>query len=317
LDIRQLAYFLSVVEFEGFTKAAQRLNVAQTALSYHVRNLEDELGVKLLLRSVRGITPTEAGLELAEYAKRILALTEEAKQRVADFSGPPHGRLVVGMPSSVIVILAAPLLGLCRSRYPGIALNLVEDRSAVLTDWVQTGQLDLALAFDVPASKQLVTVPLLAEDLFFVQNAATAQASGPIAFAEVLDYRLCIPGFSHGVRRTIEQKAAEAGKPVEILFEMRSALAAREFAELNISPTILPFGVVQRQVADGRLVARRIIDPAISRTLLLISSQRRVATKAERAVREVLAEIVTDAVTRLPEAWRLYPGATASPVGEG
>ncbi len=308
MDIRQLVYFLSVVEFKSFTKAAQRLNVAQTALSYHVRNLESELCVALLLRSSRGVEPTEPGLQLVDYARRILALTEEAKRQVADSSGPPRGRLVVGMPSSVIVILAAPLLGLCRSRYPEISLNLVEDRSNVLTEWVQSGQLDLALAFDAPAAKQFVTTPLLVEDLFFVQNAAACKNSGPIPFSEVMDHRLCIPGFSSGVRRMIEQKAAEAGKPVDILFEMRSVLAAREFAELDLSPTILPFCLVQRQVADGHLVARRIVDPPITRTLLLVSSQRRVPSKAEQVVRALLVEVIADAVAKLPEAWRLYPG---------
>ena len=92
MDVRQLRYFVSVIELRSFSRAAEVLHVAQPALGLQIRKLEDELHTQLLVRHSRGVEPTPAGNLLRERALTILAEMEETKQALRDFSGPPRGR---------------------------------------------------------------------------------------------------------------------------------------------------------------------------------------------------------------------------------
>ena len=96
MDVRQLRYFVEVVQAKSFTKAAERVRVAQPALGFQVRKLEEELGSKLLVRHSRGVRTTEAGDALLKHAQAILRQIELAKQEMIDLAGPPRGPLVLG-----------------------------------------------------------------------------------------------------------------------------------------------------------------------------------------------------------------------------
>ena len=97
MDVRQLRYFVEVVQAKSFTKAAERVRVAQPALGFQVRKLEEELGSKLLVRHSRGVRTTEAGDALLKHAHAILRQIELAKQEVIDLAGPPRGPLALGV----------------------------------------------------------------------------------------------------------------------------------------------------------------------------------------------------------------------------
>ena len=117
MDIKQWRYFLGVAEAKSFTKAADILHVAQPAIGIQVRKLEEELGVPLLVRHSRGIVPTEAGEEMVRQARSVLRAVEQARQRVTDVGGERRGRIVVGMSTAVIRILAGILVAACRRKW--------------------------------------------------------------------------------------------------------------------------------------------------------------------------------------------------------
>ena len=305
MDIHQLVCFTKVVELGSFSGAARTLNVAQTALSFHVRNLEREFQVTLLLRNSRGVKPTEAGLQLLEHARRIIAMAEQTRQQMTDSSGPVRGRVVLGMPSSVIAMLAVPLLRRCRAEHPALTLSLVEVQSGVLVEWMRTERLEMAVVFDELAIAGMTCEPLLTEDLFFVRKPGPGAGSGPIPFAEVLDHPLT--GFSGRLRRMIEDRARELGRGVDILFDIGSVPTACQLAEEGMAATVIPYAAVRRQVEDGRLVARRVIEPALTRTLWLLAPQRWPMTKAEAVVRAILRTLLAEAVEELPDVWRMHP----------
>ena len=94
MDIRQLRYFSEIVEAKSFTRAANRVRIAQPALGLQIRKLEDELGAELLRRHSRGVEATEAGTVLLRHANAILKQVEQARQEVMDLSGPPRGEIV-------------------------------------------------------------------------------------------------------------------------------------------------------------------------------------------------------------------------------
>lgn len=108
MDRRQLRYFLGVVELGSLTGGAEAMHVAQSAISSHVRNLEEELGVQLLVRGPKGVTPTEHGRLLAEHAISILRQFEQARQEVMALGREPHGDVALGIPATVSPVLIRP-----------------------------------------------------------------------------------------------------------------------------------------------------------------------------------------------------------------
>ncbi|MFG2772420.1 LysR family transcriptional regulator [Streptomyces sp. NPDC048350] len=147
MELRQLQYFVAVVEEAGFTRAAARLHVAQPGISAQIRQLERELGQPLLDRSGRTVTPTEAGAALLPYARTALAAVEGARQVVDEFSGLLRGRVTIGVVSGAAVHefdLAAALAAF-HEQHPRIEVTLTEDSSERMLAALQDGSLDIAL----------------------------------------------------------------------------------------------------------------------------------------------------------------------------
>src|SRR5690554_3278549 len=125
MDLRQLRYFVVIVEATSITRASQLLHVAQPALSYHVSNLEAHLNTKLLHRGSSGVTPTASGTLLYQHAKSVLRQIENLELSVGNRHLDASGKVAIGLPGSTSRILAIPLLKRLEG-YPGILLEIVE-----------------------------------------------------------------------------------------------------------------------------------------------------------------------------------------------
>ena len=129
MDVRQLRYFVSIVDFGSLGKAAEKLFVAQPSLSQQMARLEDELGVPLLLRSNHGVTPTAEGDALYRHARLVLKQMEQLKQEVMKGVGVESGTVALGLPTTMASVLAVPLFERIQDRYPGIRLQFFETMS--------------------------------------------------------------------------------------------------------------------------------------------------------------------------------------------
>jgi molybdenum-dependent DNA-binding transcriptional regulator ModE len=126
MDLRQLRYFVAVAERGGFAAAASTLNVAQSALSRHVKELEHELGGKLLERGARGVSVTESGKVLLARGRWLLKTIDDIKAEVRTENGEPSGTVRIGAPSSLADILYAPFAQLFIKQFPRVRLELSE-----------------------------------------------------------------------------------------------------------------------------------------------------------------------------------------------
>src|SRR6202034_2990785 len=147
MDLRQLRYFLRIVEAGSFSKASEALRIAQPSLSHHVRELEEELGVELLTRHARGVIPTDFGFILCDHARVILREVNRTKERIRDAAESPGGEVLVGLSTATSRGLALPLLQAVALDYPRISIHLVEAMSGSLYEWVQAGRLDIVLSY--------------------------------------------------------------------------------------------------------------------------------------------------------------------------
>ncbi|MDX1484235.1 MAG: LysR substrate-binding domain-containing protein [Alphaproteobacteria bacterium] len=304
MTIKQLQYFLRIAELKSFSKAAAHLHVAQPALGLQVRKLEEELGVKLLNRHSRGVTPTEAGLLLRDHALVILRQVERARLSVTDLSGPPRGKIAVGVTPTLNLILATQLVERCRRDYPEISLSIVDAMSEDLMEWVENDRLDIAYSYNPSAVQGLICEPLLTEDLCLIGPGEDASASETARISELAGLPLILTSASSGLRSLVEEAAARKNLDLNLVLEIDSVTATKEMVAKGIGFTILPLGAVRREVEDGRLTARRFARPALSRNMYLAYSASRPASNAMTAIREVMREVVQENLASGHWSWR-------------
>jgi DNA-binding transcriptional LysR family regulator len=143
LDLELLRSFVSVVEAGGFTRAGERVHRTQSTVSQQIKRLEDDLGQILLHRNGKDVTPTEAGERLLSYARRLLALAEEARDVVARKS--PEGAVKLGIPEDFAAYRLAELLAAFSRAHPNLRLDVRAYQSLDLKRDLDRGDIDLAL----------------------------------------------------------------------------------------------------------------------------------------------------------------------------
>jgi DNA-binding transcriptional LysR family regulator len=155
-DLRQLRYFVAVAEELNFTRAAQRLHIAQPPLSAAIRQLEQQLGVALLERTTREVRLTAAGTLLLERGTELLAQADAVFAAVRAVEKAPVGRLAIGVAPTARFGLAPELFAACASQAPGIMLYPREDATGALLRDLRAGRLDAVLGFCTPPDDALV-----------------------------------------------------------------------------------------------------------------------------------------------------------------
>ena len=178
MQLHQLAYALAVAEEESFTRAADRLHLAQPSLSRQVRLLEHELGIVLFNRGPgQGrVTLTPDGSALLPFMQRVLADVEATGAEARALSGMVRGRLAVGATPSLVTSVLAPALVSFHASYPGIDLSVVEAGSHQLVPQVAAGEVDLALVVEPVTDPLVVTVPLFEDPLVLATATGSALA---------------------------------------------------------------------------------------------------------------------------------------------
>src|SRR3984957_4065753 len=260
MDLKRLRYFVSVAEFGSFTLGARHLGIAQPALSRCIRQLENECGSPLLRRNGRG----------AEL-----------------------GNVILGMPPSVCMILVEPLFHRVRREFPGIRLHISEGFSGDVREWLVGGRLDIGVLDNSGRASNLIGQHLLVEDMFLPCAAARAESARPtVVWADALKMPLMRPGRPHGLRFLVDWVCAEAGFTPDVVLELDSMAAVKDLVRRADAATILPFCGVYRDVEQGHFVARRIVSPSITRTLIVAEAVRRPKTPATTAVVRCLREEV-------------------------
>src|SRR5712664_1618335 len=169
MDSRQLRYFIAVYEQRNLSRAADQANVAQSALSHHIANLEAEFTTALFERKPRGMEPTAAGERLYEHARIILRAMAEAE--IKQGGGVIAGDISIGMANSGVKAIGVPLMRAVLAKYPNLKLSLTESLSGATLLHLMASEVDLALVYNPPSEKDLIAEPVLEEQMFCVGTA--------------------------------------------------------------------------------------------------------------------------------------------------
>ena len=169
MNLRRLKYFVKIVDIGSLTQAAEVLHIAQPALSQQVATLEGEMDQQLLIRTKRGVTPTEAGKILYTHARTILRQCEQAQLAVNNVGQTLRGQVSIGLaPGTAASAITMPLLQTVRNELPEVMVYLQESSGTALNDKLLAGQLDMAVLYERSPVAGIVSQPLLKEDLYLV-----------------------------------------------------------------------------------------------------------------------------------------------------
>lgn len=296
MNFRRLQYFVKIVDIGSLTQAADVLHVAQPALSQQLAALEAEARQQLLLRTKRGVTPTEAGKILYRHAQIILRQCEQARVDMRAAGQGLSGAVSVGLaPGTAATGLALPLLSVVRERYPGIVLYLNETYGTTLSELVMNGRMDFAVLYGGRTSVHgLAFRPLLRERLYLVGPASVAPPPDPVPLHLVGEMDLYLPRPYNVVRKLVDEACAGIGLVPRIMAEIESAGTLTSVIGVGLGATILPESMAKQVAASSPAWLCRIVEPAIEAPLALCQSDHLPLSEPAAAVHDIVLDLVRD-----------------------
>ncbi len=310
MDVRQLRYFLEIVEQGSLTRAADRLHVAQPALSLHLKNMEAQLGTRLLNRSRSGVEPTEAGVLLVRRARAILDDLARTEDDIRNLEADPAGIVRIGLPGTISGLISLPLILAARERYPRITLNIAEAMSGFIGDWLSEGRVDIAVLYTEPRDGKIVSELLLEEELVVLWQGGNGQPE-ELELAGLDGVPLVLPSAAHGLRMLIDAKLQAIGITPTIAMEIDSFANIKRLVAAGFGASILPLYAAEKEVEAGELAVSRISKPGLWRGAHLMYSTGRPVPRAQEAVQDLLREVVAGLLEAGDWAGAQRPGDTA------
>ena len=289
MELRVLRYFVSVAEEGSFSKAALRLRVAQPALSQHIRRLEEELGCALLVRTARGISLTDSGVQLLADAKDILSRIDAVQENIRGFAATPVGHVNLAMSQSVARVLAVPLYQSVQAALPKVTLRLKDSNTGYIPDMLARRELDLGIVFKAPQDPAIGHSVMLFEDLHLISPPGAPARS--ISFAEAATLPLFLPGRPHSVRDLIDDYARQCAVTLNVLGEVDGIPQLRDFAAAGLGHTMLSPASVRDDVAVNRVSIRKIVQPAICRPVVICHANNLALSRAALAVKGLAIKV--------------------------
>ncbi|TPQ38252.1 LysR family transcriptional regulator [Cupriavidus pinatubonensis] len=309
MELRQLRYFVSVVEHRSMGKAALELGLVTSALSQQISRLEGELCTRLLQRTSTGVVPTDAGLAFWRQAQ--LALRHADAAAAAARHARLTGYVSVGLAQSTAGIIGVRFMQAMRSRYPDVKVRIVESLSGYLSTMLSARQIDLAVLFREEPSQRWSRLRLLKERLFLIglpdmlgipfgENARISQAA---------TLPLILPSGSHGLRSLLARCFEHSKADPNVVAEVDGLGLLMRAVRAGIGVTIQP-GSILAPDTHAELSSVQFDDDAAQRENILISLSEDELSPAALATRIVLADVIRSTVSE-----GRWPGATLVEAG--
>jgi LysR family tcuABC transcriptional regulator len=304
MELRQLRYFIRIVELGSMGRAALDLGVGTPALSQQISRLEGELSTRLLQRTTTGVLPTDAGLAFFRQAQLAIRHADAAAQ--AARQARLAGHVSIGLAPSTSGVLALPLLEAMRERYPDVRLRLVESLSGNLATLLNARQLDLAVLFETDGARRWSVLPLLDERLFVIgrRDLPGMPTGRSVRIARLGSLPLVLPSGTHGLRAIVDAAFARERCAPHIVLEIDGLAVLMDAVRAGLAATIQPGAATVRLPAD-EMARIELADGSARRRNLLASLSDDELSPAALAARVVLRSVAAGLV-----AQQRWPGAT-------
>jgi DNA-binding transcriptional LysR family regulator len=293
MELRQLEYFMTVADEQNFTRAAERLHVAQPGISAQIRQLERELGQPLLDRAGRVTTLTEAGKAVLPFARAALDAVAGAREAVDELAGLLRGHVSVGMVVQCAALDLPGLLAGFHQRYPAIEITLAEDNSDRLADGVRDGSYDLAFIGTGATDPPGLSLQVVADEPVVAAFSGVAEFGGRdwVTLAEIARHTVISLPPGTGLRSAVDDAYASIGLRPHIAFEASDPRMLARLAAHGLGLAFLPASVAAAHGADLHVLTIRA--PEIRGRLAL-------AWRADDPVSPAARALIAHARTTLP-----------------
>jgi len=288
MELSALQVFYTVATEKSFSRAADKLNRTQPAISLAVQRLESELGEKLLDRTGREVLLTDAGRVVLEYAKRFQNIDRELRVSLAELRDRAAGRLVVGANESTALYLLQHIQQY-RRRYPRIKVQVRRSLSSQIPGQLIDGDLELgAISFE-PGDSRLASTEIYVDHLAFVVSPEHRLASRESVSIRELGMETFI---AHNVvspyRETVLREFQRHKVPLNMDVEMPTVETIRKMVQRNEGVAFLPKMCVEQEIEQGLLREVRVEELHVERTIRLVYPARRALSHAARAFLELV-----------------------------
>jgi len=280
VDVRQLRCVEAVARHRHFTKAAEELHVAQSALSHQIRRLERELGTPLFERTSRRVIVTEAGRVVAARARRVFAELDTAREEVDELRGVLRGRIRVGALLPAGEVDVPGLLARYSRAHPGVEVDLYEGIADDMFRRLAGDDLDAAICLLAGETPDVLAVEPLSQDE--VVAAFAPDQAPPAPHVTVPDLgRMAIVATRRGsaITHALDQRFAEIGQPLRLALESGDPFLLRSLAARGFATAILPRSLT---ALDGPAIEVRSLQPAIRLPVALVWRRERNVPPAAR-----------------------------------
>ena len=251
MDLRALRYFIAVLEAGSLSRAAHSLYVAQPALTAQIKKLEGELGAQLLERSHAGVTPTPAGAQLYEDARRLLSDADAMRERIQRLPQGPEGSVTIALPFLLTSLLAGPLIASLRHSHPRIRIFVLDDLSLMVQKAMLDRRADLAILVDTASLHDLQVQPMAEESIYVCGqdgDGSVAPLLRPapdgglphMDFAHACQLPLVLQSRRFSIRQTVEAAADARDLRLNIVHEHDSARVIRSLYHCGAGFTFTP-----------------------------------------------------------------------------
>jgi LysR family nitrogen assimilation transcriptional regulator len=302
MELRSIEYFVQIADEGSITRTADKLGIAQPALTRRIKQLEDELGTPLLTRLARGVRLTGAGRDFLEHARKVLLEVARAKHHVRGNARAVRGRVVIGTSPTLAPLLLPGCVARARQQCPAVTLKLVEGFSPQLLDSLLAGRLDLALMTNPPRSPALALTPLISEPLLVISPPQARGTRPAYSLAELSRTPLIL---TVGIRAIVEEQLAAFGTALRIEAEVDSVEAIRRLLLSGVGTTIMPVSAFHDEIV-ARRVAAHPVEGANLHRILVLARQIEVGSAAvgeiERIVRGEMTGLLQAGLFKLPAA---------------
>ncbi|WP_438433041.1 LysR family transcriptional regulator [Gorillibacterium sp. sgz500922] len=290
MEFRQLNYAVRIAAEKNFSRAAEKLHIAQPSLSQQLSKLEKEIGVLLFQRSTNSVELTHAGEVFVEKAQSILDQVNQLAREMEDISQMKKGRLTIGsLPITGAHILPL-VLPVFRKSYPGIELTLAEDNTARVEKFTSSGQTDIAILTLPVEEPTLDYTPLIREELWLAVPHAHPLANRPgrepVDIAELKDEPFILLKMGQAFRKISLELCHNAGFEPNIVFESSNIETVQSLVATGMGIAFIP-AMIARDPSIPYTPAYLPLKGRPNRTLVLAYRKGRYRSQAVQAFIDV------------------------------
>ena len=285
---KKLYYFRQVANCQSLRKAATELGITQPALSRHLQELENELGVSLILRRPSGNKLTEAGEILAAKADELIAVMTSAKSDIDKIRTVPSGVVTLGLSIGMATTFLTAFLQNFRKQFPQIHLRIIEGSTRHVEEWLEAGQAQIGIICLPCGSTGLIQESLIEEELFLFSSTRPITFE-PVQFSSLEHMELVLPCQKYGTRRVLDRMATEAKIVLRPVMEADNPSTIKDLVTTAGFSAIQSEFLFDKEIPAGRIFARRIV-PTPVRSIVLATSKGEALSWASRSVAREIAK---------------------------